>query len=107
MLPMSGEKNVDLPLNCKLASCIEKRRLTGSDFMRALIVDDDELSLEILQDVLVQLGYEVERAHNGREALSRLRRHSIHLVVTCCWVPMAPRPSKRARMTATPSAAPC
>jgi len=50
--------------------------------MRALIVDDDELSLEILQDVLVQLGYEVERAHNGREALSRLRKHSIHLVVT-------------------------
>jgi putative two-component system response regulator len=50
--------------------------------MRALIVDDDELSLEILQDVLVQLGYEVERAHNGKEALSRLRKHSIHLVVT-------------------------
>ncbi len=50
--------------------------------MRALIVDDDELSLEILQDVLVQLGYEVERASNGREALSRLRKHSIHLVVT-------------------------
>jgi putative two-component system response regulator len=50
--------------------------------MRALIVDDDELSLEILQDVLVQLGYEVERAHNGREALSCLRKHSIHLVIT-------------------------
>ena len=50
--------------------------------MRALIVDDDELSLEILQDVLVQLGYEVERAHNGKEALSRLRKHSIHLVIT-------------------------
>ncbi len=50
--------------------------------MRALIVDDDELSLEILQDVLVQWGYEVERARNGKEALPRLRKHSIHLVVT-------------------------
>jgi putative two-component system response regulator len=50
--------------------------------MRALIVDDDELSLEILQDVLVQLGYEVERACNGKEALASLRRHSIHLVIT-------------------------
>jgi putative two-component system response regulator len=54
----------------------------GLNSMRALIVDDDELSLEILQDVLMQLGYEVERAHNGKEALAHLRKHSIHLVVT-------------------------
>ncbi|MBV8781789.1 MAG: response regulator [Phycisphaerae bacterium] len=50
--------------------------------LRALIVDDDELSLEILQDILVQLGYEVERACNGREAMAHLRKHSIHLVIT-------------------------
>jgi putative two-component system response regulator len=50
--------------------------------MRALIVDDDELSLEILQDVLVQMGYEVERAHNGHEALASLHKRSIQLVIT-------------------------
>ena len=50
--------------------------------MRALIVDDDELSLEMLQDILNEMGYEVERAINGKEALSKLRKHSIHLVIT-------------------------
>ncbi len=50
--------------------------------MRALIVDDDELSLELLHDVLSELGYEVERALNGREALAKLRVDPIHLVIT-------------------------
>ncbi len=50
--------------------------------MRALIVDDDELSLELLQDILREMGYEVERAANGKEALERLRRDPIHLVIT-------------------------
>ncbi len=50
--------------------------------MRALIVDDDPLSLELLQDVLQEMGYEVERAANGKEALDKLRRDSIHLVIT-------------------------
>ncbi len=50
--------------------------------MRALIVDDDEFSLELLQDVLEQLGHEVERAANGAEALEKLRQGTIHLVIT-------------------------
>ena len=50
--------------------------------MRALIVDDDEFSLELLQDVLEQLGHDVERAANGAEALEKLRQGSIHLVIT-------------------------
>jgi putative two-component system response regulator len=50
--------------------------------MRALIVDDDETSLELLQDVLEQLGHEVERAANGADALEKLRHGSIHLVIT-------------------------
>jgi putative two-component system response regulator len=50
--------------------------------MRALIVDDDEFSLELLQDVLQQLGHEVERAANGAEAMEVLRKGTIHLVIT-------------------------
>jgi len=50
--------------------------------MRALIVDDDELSLELLQDMLVQLGYQVERARNGKEALAKLQQQPTHLVIT-------------------------
>jgi len=50
--------------------------------MRVLTVDDDPLSLEILQGVLDGMGYEVERAGNGREALTKLRDGDIHLVIT-------------------------
>lgn len=50
--------------------------------MRALIVDDDEFSLELLEDVLHQLGHEVVRASHGSQALELLRRGSIHLVIT-------------------------
>ena len=50
--------------------------------MRALIVDDDEFSLELLEDVLKQLGHEVERAADGAAALNKLRRGDIHLVIT-------------------------
>jgi putative two-component system response regulator len=50
--------------------------------MRALMVDDDELSLELLEGVLRELGYDVERATNGKEALEKLRKEPIHLVIT-------------------------
>jgi putative two-component system response regulator len=50
--------------------------------MRALIVDDDELSLELLRGVLTEMGYEVVCATNGKDALQRMRRESIHLIIT-------------------------
>lgn len=50
--------------------------------MRALMVDDDELSLELLEGILKELGYEVDRARNGKEALEKLRTDRIHLVIT-------------------------
>jgi putative two-component system response regulator len=50
--------------------------------MRALIVDDDEISLEILENVLSEMGYDVVRATNGKEALAQLRKDPIHLVIT-------------------------
>jgi putative two-component system response regulator len=50
--------------------------------MRALMVDDDELSLELLEGVLRELGYDVERATNGKQAIEKLRKEPIHLVIT-------------------------
>ena len=40
---------------------------------RVLIVDDDDDILEVSRIVLEGAGYEVLTAHNGREALDRLR----------------------------------
>jgi putative two-component system response regulator len=50
--------------------------------MRILIVDDDELSLQILQGVLHELGYQVETARDGQEALAKLRGGVMHIVIT-------------------------
>jgi len=50
--------------------------------MRVLIVDDDEVSLLMLQDALRDAGYEVETAINGRQAQEILRNGHCRLVVT-------------------------
>src|SRR5580658_5194785 len=50
--------------------------------MRALIVDDDEFTQELLRDLLEQLGHEVELAANGAQALEKLRGGNIRLVIT-------------------------
>ena len=50
--------------------------------MRALIVDDDQFSLELLSGILTGQGHEVICAHNGKEALAKLREEPIHLVIT-------------------------
>ena len=50
--------------------------------MNALVVDDDETSIIMVENVLNQMGYEVQVAHNGREALDILEKKSIHLVIT-------------------------
>lgn len=50
--------------------------------MRVLIVDDDEITLDLLEHALAQTGYTVERATNGREALEHLRRGDCRLVIS-------------------------
>jgi putative two-component system response regulator len=50
--------------------------------MRILIVDDDDLSLQILDGVLDEMGYQVDRARNGQEALTKLQSGDIHIVIT-------------------------
>jgi putative two-component system response regulator len=50
--------------------------------MRVLIVDDDEIALEMLNMALVEAGYEVSSARNGREALDILRTKPCRMVIT-------------------------
>jgi putative two-component system response regulator len=50
--------------------------------MRVLIVDDDELIRMMLEDSLVEAGYEVETASNGREAMQAVRNGSCRLVIS-------------------------
>ena len=50
--------------------------------MRVLIVDDDEISRELLSEAIAGSGYEVELACNGREALEFLRNGLYHMVIS-------------------------
>lgn len=49
---------------------------------RVLIIDDDELSLQLLHNTLTQTGFEVEAAHDAHEALEILRTGLYQLVVS-------------------------
>ena len=48
----------------------------------ALVVDDDETSIVVVENILVQMGYEVRIAKNGRQALTMLKEHPTHLIIT-------------------------
>ncbi|MFO0919784.1 MAG: response regulator [Planctomycetaceae bacterium] len=50
--------------------------------MQILVVDDDELSLEVLTHALRKDGYEVAQAHNGDEALNFLSQGTCRLVIS-------------------------
>ena len=50
--------------------------------IRALVVDDDDLSREMLAEVLARDGYEVMVAADGSEALRRLADHDLDLVIS-------------------------
>jgi putative two-component system response regulator len=50
--------------------------------VRVLIVEDDDFAADVLENALVQFGYEVAKARNGREALERVRSGLYHLVIS-------------------------
>ena len=50
--------------------------------VRILVVDDDEAVRDIVCDVLTELGYAAEPAHDGADALDRFRPGRFRLVVT-------------------------
>ena len=50
--------------------------------MHVLVVEDDELSAEILENALREFGYEVTYAGNGREALELIRTGRYRLMVS-------------------------
>ena len=56
--------------------------------MKILVVDDEESVREVLREVLLREGHQIEEAGNGREALERVRGDaSIDLVITDIMMP--------------------
>lgn len=63
-----------------------------------LVVDDSEVSRALLESVLKQQGLGVFEAANGLEALTQLRSHEIHAVVTDIDMPEMDGPSLISRI---------
>lgn len=55
--------------------------------LKALVVDDDPISLEVTCEHLRGAGYAVWSAHNGREGLDAVRELAPDLVVTDMFMP--------------------
>ncbi|MEJ2656398.1 MAG: response regulator [Desulfobacterales bacterium] len=53
-----------------------------ADSKRILFVDDDEFQRESMKDILMMLGYDVELAKNGDEALEISRKEPFPLIIT-------------------------
>lgn len=50
--------------------------------MKVLVVDDNDVSLTLLEATLTGAGYQVETARDGMEALERLRANDVRLVIS-------------------------
>ncbi|TET65101.1 PAS domain S-box protein, partial [Candidatus Aerophobetes bacterium] len=55
--------------------------------MKILIVDDNEKNLYLLETVLEGSGYEVAKARNGIEALQKLKKDSIDIIISDILMP--------------------
>lgn len=56
---------------------------------RVLIVDDDDVLLDLMSRRLERLGYNLDRASNGGEALEFIQRNHYDLVVSDIYMPIA------------------
>ncbi len=54
----------------------------GRPIEKILLVEDNEINLEIMQSQLLSAGYQVETAHNGKEALAKWEKGDYDAVLT-------------------------
>src|SRR5713101_2538152 len=52
-----------------------------------LMVDDEEMNLELVETLMVPLGYEVEKARNGREALEKISKREPDIILLDVMMP--------------------
>lgn len=52
-----------------------------------MAVDDEEMNLELLESLMVPLGYEIEKARNGREALEKISKREPDIILLDVMMP--------------------
>ncbi len=70
---------------------ITKHRLAESAAQKEnciLLVEDNEINQKVTQAMLNKLGYRVDVAHNGEEALKAVEKHDYVLILMDCYMPV-------------------
>ncbi|MDZ4804100.1 MAG: response regulator [Candidatus Eisenbacteria bacterium] len=57
---------------------------------KILVVDDDRLTRELIEALLVSKGFEVTTAHDGMAAVAEVSRQSFDLILVDVWMPRMP-----------------
>ena len=69
----------------------ERQMLGGTEKLKSeesrrieniLLVEDNEINLEIMQSQLVSLGYQVDTAVNGKDALAKYQKKTYDVILT-------------------------
>ncbi|MCE3014039.1 MAG: PAS domain-containing protein, partial [Proteobacteria bacterium] len=85
-LPMSDQR-------VKPVEVVESRpTIQVKEKLRVLVVDDEEDLREILQQIFLRLGFEVEVACDGSEALTKLSQKKVDLVISDSKMPLMSGP---------------
>lgn len=68
---------------CFDASCgSERQDRVRVDGLRALVLDDEEIVLDLLADSLTGFGFEVDKCSSAEDALERISDFSYHLIIS-------------------------
>lgn len=62
--------------------------MANKEVLKVLIAEDDLILLELLAQIIEELGYEVLRANNGKEALNIIEKEQPHLVISDVMMPI-------------------
>jgi CheY-like chemotaxis protein len=62
--------------------------ISSSTESKVLLVEDDRINSMILQRMLTKLGMSVVQAHDGSEAMQKMREHEFDVVLMDCHMPI-------------------
>ncbi len=78
--------SIFLPVGRQPCSVLPCDEIRGGDEL-VMVVDDDQFQQEVSRDLLTRLGYRVEAAMSGEEAVERLRDHPVDLLILDMIIP--------------------
>lgn len=77
-LPVHVSQDCDVPSGCHTAKVLGLA--PGQPLYRLLVVEDNQANRQFLVQLLQEIGFEVQEAHNGHEAIDLWQRWQPHLI---------------------------